>query len=119
MREIKKIRIKINILVLFILFTIGCYSLPPSEVSCESLGEQIKGWKLKNILGTEWEILAVGETTEISKTESELVCEADAMTENGRSKLKISYFMMDGEGYVEVKEVLDFDNIFDGIDLGW
>ena len=41
------------------------------------------------------------------------------MTENGRSKLKISYFMMDGEGYVEVKEVLDFDNIFDGIDLGW
>ena len=95
-------------------------------MSCESLGKEIKGMKLQNMLGMEWEIMAVGDTVEISRTDDELVCEADAMTELGRSTLEISYFMMDGEGYFEVEEVFDFDgmyegldDIFDGIDLGW
>ena len=117
---------KTNILVIFLLITIGCYSLPPSEMSCEALGKEIKGMKLQNMLGMEWEIMAVGDTVEISRTDDELVCEADAMTELGRSTLEISYFMMDGEGYFEVEEVFDFDDmyeglddIFDGIDLGW
>ena len=87
------------VLLLVWLFT-GCesVSVPVSEKDCDDLASQAKGKVLTNNFGGENEILKVRNASEVSRNDTKLACEGDAMMSQGGDLTLIMTYELDSDG---------------------
>ena len=85
------------ILLLACLFT-GCESVPASEMDCDDIANEAEGEVLTNAFGAEFKILKIRNVSEVSRNDTKLVCEGDAMMSNGSDDTLIMTYEQDSDG---------------------
>jgi hypothetical protein len=77
---------------------IGCTSIPASELDCDDVASHAEGGVLTNAFGAEFKILKVRNAIEVSRNDTKLVCEGDAMMSNGSDDTLMMTYEQDSDG---------------------
>ena len=85
------------ILLLACLFT-GCVPVPASEMDCDDIANQAEGEVLTNNFGAEFKILKVRNVSQVSRNDTKLVCEGDAMMSLGDDSNLTMTYEQDSDG---------------------